>query len=126
MDKSAIRGIAEDYWRAMIPLMQAREIAAAQELGEKFEQRIQKVADSLAPLELASFLQAMDAEREKLIAEYKADPYALKQRLGTPQFAGAPAAQPHHGNGGLGNLVVRTAVRATVWEAIWAIFRGFR
>ena len=127
MDRDAIRGMAEDYWRAMIPLMQARDFEAAQDMGNKFEQRIHSVASALPPIESAAFQQAMDAEREKLIAEYKSDPYALKTRLGVSPVGDEPVTHVRqHRPNDLGNLVVRTAVRATVWETIWALFRGLR
>src|SRR6185312_7197512 len=120
MDRDVIRGMAEDYWRAAIPLIQSRELDVAQELGQKFEQRIQSVANSLPPLESAAFLQAMDAERENLIAEYKSNPYALKKRLGTP-LGRDQSSESFQANrrSDLGDLVVRTAVRATVWDTIW-------
>lgn len=126
MDRSVITGMVEDYWRARIPAMQNGGMAASLEVTQRFEERIAETAHLMPPLEAAAFSQALDAERERLIQEYTADPVALKLRLGINLGVDAPG-QAHVGAGsGLGGLAVRTAVRATIWESIWALFRAFR
>lgn len=119
--------MVEDYWRAVLPAMQSQNLAVAQEIGQRFEQRIQQAAAQLPPIDAAAFLQAVEAEREKILAEYQSNPGALKTRLGVPLGIDAPlkTARPTSGSS-LGELAVRTAVRATIWESIWALFRSVR
>jgi hypothetical protein len=118
--------MVEDYWRTRIPAMQTGGLNASMEISQRFEERIEETASLMPPLEAAAFRQAIDAERERLIQEYTDDPVALKLRLGINLGVDAPVQQLHGGGGGLGGLAVRTAVRATIWESIWALFRAFR
>jgi hypothetical protein len=122
MDRQAVVGMVEDYWRAYVPAMQNSGIEAALEINQRFEERIERTAERLDPIEAAAFLQTIDAEREKLMAEYMRDPVALKDRLGIPLGVDEPRTRRRQGSD-LGGLAVRTAVRATVWESIWALFR---
>lgn len=117
--------MVEDYWRAYIPAIQTSGKEAALEVSQRFEQRVEQTAQLMDPLEAAAFRQAVEAKRERLIQEYTADPAALKLRLGINLGVDAPA-QRRRGSGGLGDIAVRTAVRATVWESIWSLFRVFR
>jgi hypothetical protein len=126
MDRSVVTGMVEDYWRARIATMQTGDLKASMEVGQRFEERIEETASLMPPLEAAAFRQAIDAERERLIQEYTADPAALKLRLGINLGVDAPVQAHIVAGGGLGGLVVRTAVRATIWESIWALFRAFR
>lgn len=126
MDRSVITGMVEDYWRARIPAMQTGGLDASMEITQRFEERIEETARLMPPLEAAAFCQALDAERERLIQDYTADPVAFKLRLGINLGVDAPGQARLGGGSGLGGLAVRTAVRATVWESIWALFRAFR
>jgi hypothetical protein len=122
MDRDVIRGMVEDYWRTLIPALQTGGAAAFQEIGTRFEQRIAQTAALLPPIESAAFIQTVDAERERMMAEYKADPVALKNRLGIALGIDASTHRTHQRQG-MGEMAVRTAVRATIWEAIWRLFR---
>ncbi|HWA70234.1 MAG TPA: hypothetical protein VG821_10440 [Rhizomicrobium sp.] len=128
MDRTAVRDLVEDYYRTLIPAMQTGGISAFNDVSSRFEERIRQTAALMPPLESASFSQIVDAERERLMADYQTDPIALKRRLGISLGVDAPHARTSYGSSGgdLGNLVVRTAVRATIWESIWALFRVFR
>jgi hypothetical protein len=125
MDRSIVSGMVEDYWRAYIPAGQTGGMEAALEISQRFEERVEQTAQLMEPLEAAAFRQAVEAERERLIQEYTADPAAMKLRLGINLGIDAPT-QRRRGSSGLGELAVRTAVRATVWESIWALFRAAR
>ena len=122
MDRDVIRGMVEDYWRTLIPALQNGGAAAFQKIGTRFEQRIAETAALLPPIESAAFIQTVDAERERMIAEYKADPVALKKRLGVSLGIDTPAHRTYQRQG-IGEMAVRTAVRATIWEGIWRLFR---
>lgn len=126
MDRSVITGMVEDYWRARIPAMQTGGFEASMEIAQRFEKRIEETAGLMPPLEAAAFRQAIDAERERLIQEYTSNPAALKRRLGINLGVDAPMHAQVGGGSALGGLAVRTAVRATIWESVWALFRVFR
>jgi hypothetical protein len=122
MDRSAVTQMVEDYWRTFVSLAQTHT-AAAQDASRRFDERVGQTADRMEPLEASAFLQAVEAERERLGSEYAANPAAQKRRLGIPLGNDAPASYQGRSASNLGNLVVRTAVRATIWESIWALFR---
>ena len=58
-----------------------------------------------------------------LMAEYTSNPLALKRRLGLAFVTGSQKRRS--GGQDLGELAVRTAVRATVWEAFEQFFVFF-
>jgi hypothetical protein len=126
MDRGVITDLVEDYWRTLIPAIQTGGIEAFNDVSQRFEKRIQETAGTMEPVESASFLQRVEAERERLMAEYTSNPVALKRRLGVPLGADAARLSVRQSRSDLGGLVVRTAVRATIWESIWALFRNFR
>ena len=130
MDRAIVTGMVEDYWRAAIPAMQNGGADAAEGVISRFEDRIQQTAKRMEPLEGAAFLQTMDAERERAMDEYQANPVAFKHRLGISMGIDAPRAITESGRAShssdLGNLVVRTAIRATVWDSVRALFRAMR
>ena len=122
MDRQAIIGMVEDYWRAVIPAMQGGDQQTVLEIAQRFEARVDATAKLLPPVEAAAFQQAVDTARERVVAEYQANPTALKRRLGIALGVDAPARRQRETDD-LGRLAVRTAVRATVWESVWALFR---
>jgi hypothetical protein len=90
----------------------------------RFDERIQSTAALTQPQQAALFLKTVDEERDILFDEYQRDPEVLKKRLGlTPSVAPALIIHPPQT---LQEVVARTAVRATVWESIFALFRLFR
>jgi hypothetical protein len=125
MDRSAVTGLVEDYWRTIITATQASGASAMLEISQRFEQRVDETANLMEPIDRAVFLQTVEAERERMMAEYNANPVAFKKRLGVALGVDAVQNRQRQGSG-LGGLAVRTAVRATIWESIWAIFRAFR
>ena len=125
LERSKITDIVEDYWRAFITAMQLHGSDAASNVSHEFDGRIAEASRALGPMEALSFAQAVEADREKLMAEYVSDPGALKRRLGL-SLGTDRKTKRRSGGQELGNLAVRTAVRATVWESVRAIFRLFR
>jgi len=66
----------------------------------------------------------IDEEDSICFEEHQRDPEAFYRRLclnlsSNPQ----PTASVAYRRQGLGELAVRAAVRATVWESIWSLFR---
>jgi hypothetical protein len=126
IDKAAVRAMVEDFWRSFIAVAK-NNAKIGGEIIEQFEERIQSTA-ALMPSEQAKlFLDVIDEEREILFNEYKRNPVALKHRLGLLPNA-TPVASPAlvYQRQGLGEIAVRTAVRATIWESVFSLFRLFR
>jgi hypothetical protein len=123
IDRSAIRAMVEDHWRSLLAVAQTNPHLGRESIL-RFDEQIQATAALMQPQEGAVFRQTVDEEREILFNEYQRDPDSLKHRLGlTPSVA--PTLVIHHQQT-LGEVVGRTAVRATVWESIFALFRLFR
>jgi hypothetical protein len=125
-DEQECRKIMEDHYRTFIALALAGRVAdlAAYRLG--FEERIEAIARGLSTPEASQmFIDRFNRERDSIADEYDRDPAALKRRLGISAGLAMPIRAQHSGQQ-LGNLVVNTAVRATVWESIFSIFRLFR
>lgn len=123
IDKTSIREMVEDYWRSFIMIGRENPSAGAS-LIRRFDERIVSMA-ALMPSEKAKpFLLAIENEREKLFAEYEFSPAALRSRLNLPpaQIQAAQYPSSHKGQN-LAGLVVKTAVRATVWEIVRSLFR---
>ena len=127
MDTEAMKGLVEDFWRTFIPLAQSGRSDLATEAGGRFEQRIADTAALMHPVDATNFLKFVDAYRDIVLSEYHSNPAALKRRLGIALGNDAAVQQVRsYRHQTLGDVAVRTAVRATVWESIWALFRVFR
>lgn len=125
IDRAAIRSMVEDHWRSFISVAVRNPKIGLQSL-ENFDERIQATAALMPRERAAMYLQAVEEEREILFNEYNRDPDALKRRLGL-----GPVKQPNrvvhqHHRQSIGELAVRTAVRATIWETVISLFRVFR
>ena len=125
IDRAAIRSMVEDHWRSFISVAVSNPQIGFQSL-ENFDERIQATAALMPPERAAMYLQAVEEEREILFNEYNRNPDALKRRLGL-----GPVRQPNrvvhqHQRQSIGEMAVRTAVRATIWESVISLFRAFR
>jgi len=123
MDRAAITVMVEDFWRSFIPIAFNGDQRTATLIVERFQKQIEDMAALMPADEAATFNQIVEEERDSLFKEYNANPNKLKARLGVS----APKATPPAAGGGkrmrLGELAVRTTVRATVWEAVISLFR---
>lgn len=116
-----VRQMVEEHWRAFLLLAQENPAAGAS-LIQSFDERISDHAASLSQDSAKDFLATIEREREKMFLEYERNPDALKARLNIA----LQAPQTRHGRSsgqGFGEFVVRTAVRATVWEIVRSVFR---
>ncbi len=122
VDRAAVRRLVEDHWRDFLSRMQ-RDPWSARNAILEFQARIEAEAARMPQEQADAFLAVVEQERERLGAEYDAQADDLKRRLGV-----APAPQRHPGTQrmGLGEVAVRTAVRATVWEIVISLFRLLR
>lgn len=114
------RGMVEDHWRTFLGFA----ATGSEELGRNsvrlFDQAISDGASQMSPHDGALYTAMMEEERERIFDEYSRNPAALKERLGVTAGRPPQASRDTHG---LGELAVRTAVRATIWSAIRAVFR---
>lgn len=123
--RNSARLMVEEHWRQFLYLANIGEMRQGMAKLRSFDAMIKEMTATM-PEPGASFMrQTIDAERQKLSDEYDRNPDALKARLGMPSSTYAPPSFGHHQQG-MGDMIVRTAVRATIWESIWAIFRIFR
>jgi hypothetical protein len=132
MDRIAIREMVEDAFRSQL-LFQKNYIDAyphstpqesqdaAYEFVQRWAQRIEATADLMPPEQGAAFRDMVDEEYGFLGRELKRNPQAFAQRLGVA--TGRPTPQVAYQRQGIAEMAVRTAVRATVWELIWSLFR---
>jgi hypothetical protein len=120
--------MVEKSWRSFLTFAAEGSEQLAVACIARLEERSEEIARSLDLATGKRFLSTIDAERRKIFDEYSNDPVALKARLGVPinnnkQIPERPRSSSRNE---LGNLVVRTAVRATVWESIIGLFRFLR
>lgn len=129
--------LVEESWKKFLTFAAAGSGDLAKECLLRFEDRIQDVARDLRKHgKDTEFLARIEAERAKVFDEYTSNPAALKRRLcisenlsGLPQPQRVAHVNQHSQRStaqDLGHLAVRTAVRATVWDSVRAIFRLFR
>jgi hypothetical protein len=122
--------LAEARWRNLLTTGQRHpELTNTEllDLGHTETLDFQKMLERLAvqmgvfgPM----FVAAVECERGRLQDEYDADRVALRRKLGIslPE----PVQPQVIYNGSVGGMVVRTAIRATIWESVRALFRAFR
>jgi hypothetical protein len=123
IDRAAIRSMVEDHWRSFVSVATSNPLIAARSI-HNFEQRTQAMASSMGPEKAKMFLRAVEEERELLLNEYNRNPDALKRRLGLAPLYRPNVVIRHPQRQSIGELAIRTAVRATIWEAVISLFRG--
>jgi len=121
--RDTARRTVEHHWRTFIILAPLDMKKAFKSLHD-FDAMINEGASRMTEPEKSIYLQTIEAERQKLADEYDRNPDALKARLGIS--TSTPNYVPSYHRQTMDEMIVRTAVRATVWETIWAIFRIFR
>jgi hypothetical protein len=89
--------------------------------ADKFTERMNAIAALMSPEQAKEFAQIAFEETQSLRGEMRRDFKALARRLGVEIRPTQPAYQSHRM--GLGELAVRTAVRATVWDIVGSLLR---
>jgi hypothetical protein len=120
-----ISNLVESYWRAFLRSGNENP-ALSVEISQQFERKIREIAAGVGGEYEQIFLAAIERHRERLLEEYQADRAAFRRRLGVPLIQETPRPVANGNRASLGETVVRTAVRATVWESIRALFRAFK
>lgn len=85
---------------------------------EQFIAHLQSQIDHLPKPEQDGIMTRVALRNAEYMALAKSDREALRARLGVSSSSAGSAP--------VANMVVETAVRATIWQGIGAIFRGFR
>jgi len=128
-DRALARSLAETHWHDMIDAAFRGDMDRALSIRQRLDERIQEIANELPSERQEPFLIAADEERNRLADEYEKGPQALKRRIGAataqPETLISPRVQNVSNAQSFADTAVRTAVRATVWETVRAIFRSF-
>ncbi|HDR8947290.1 TPA: hypothetical protein QDA71_004319 [Burkholderia vietnamiensis] len=121
INRNEIREMCEENWRQFLQFAADGSKELGQQVILRFDEKNKARAAQMEPDDGASFLQAVEEEREKIFDEYSANPEALKRRLGVTAGRAHVAERSHRQ--GMGEMAVKTAVRASIWAAIWSLFR---
>lgn len=117
-----IKQMVDESWRAFLTFAARGSGELGKECLLRFDEKVQKQARDMGP-DGKRWFDLVEEQRGLIFDEYSKDPAALKRRLGVPG-AGSPRGRGH--SSGLADVAVRTAVRATVWQSIAALFRMTR
>jgi hypothetical protein len=123
VDRAAIRAMVEDHWRGFIPVAAAGNMQVTAQCIKNIEDRIRDTTALMEPHKAKIFSQAVDEERELVLNEFKRSPDALKRRLGLLPITQPAPVTIQYRRQSIGDMAVRTAIRATIWETVIALFR---
>lgn len=126
VSRNECRAMAEDAWLKMLNFATQGSKALGAECIARLEEKITSRAAKLEEPAKAIFLADMEEARASIFDEYTSSPDALKRRLGVGKYRTQEVTRNIPTAPGLVNVAVNTAVRATVWESIRAMFRAFR
>jgi hypothetical protein len=96
------------------------------DFSRRFQERNKATAALMPPEQAKMFMQIIEEEDDICFEEHQGSRDRFYQRLGLsptgdPTMAAHPTVVYHRQ--GLGEMAVRTAVRATLWELIFSWFR---
>jgi hypothetical protein len=134
VDRAAVRRMVEDFWRSLVlygrhlgetrPNISNEEAARLiLDFSRRFQEQNQATAVSMPPDQARVFLETIDQEDDICFEENQRNKDAFYRRLGlnfTSERGPPPIAYHRQG---IGEMAVRTAVRATIWELIFSLFR---
>jgi len=130
VDRAAVRQMVEDFCRSQY-LYQQNIVGTQPHLtpeqsqseglafAQRFFDRVEATAVLMSPEQGDDFRKMVDEEYGFLIKEIERNPTAALQRLGINMRYPPPV---YHRQG-IGEMAVRTAVRTTIWELIFSLFR---
>lgn len=121
-NRNEIQELVEENWRQFLTFSSQGSKELAEQIIQRFDEKNQVRAARMSGGQGDSFLAMIEDERDKIFDEYSRSPHALKARLGIVDTG--PINTPAVGaRQGLGELVVKTAVRASIWALIWDLLR---
>ena len=124
--RAECREMVEDAWRKMLNFAAQGSQALGAQCIARLEEKIAARAAKLEEPVKSIFLADVDEERGTIFDEYTSSPEALKRRLGVGIPRAQESGRKYFSSPSVVDTVVTTAVRATVWESVLAVFRSFR
>lgn len=131
VDRATVRRLVEDFWRSL--MLFGRHLGETQsnadpesfkaqgiEMSKRFWERIDATAALMPPEQARMFKKIVEEEDQICFEDEQRDYDGFCKRLGL-NFPPVPA--PVYHRQGLGELAIRAAVRASIWELIFSIFR---
>jgi hypothetical protein len=135
VDRATVRRMVEDFWRSLMlfgrhlgetqPKISRGEAARLTlDFTRRFSEQNEATAALMQPEQAKAFLKMIEEEDSICFEEHQRNPDAFYRRLGlnltsNPQ----PPASPVYRRQSIGEMAARTAVRATICELIFSIFR---
>jgi hypothetical protein len=131
VDRATVRRLVEDFWRSLLlfgkhlgetqPNADPESFKAAGiDMSKRFWERIEATAALMPPEQAEMFKKIVEEEDQICFEEEQRNYDGFCKRLGL----NVPSVSaPVYHRQGLGELAVRTAVRASIWELIFSIFR---
>ena len=120
-DRTKVKNIVEDHFRAVLPLrgygVRAQNITLIDQMENRFADQNDAWISSLPPDQAKELYDMFAEEMRSSVAECKRDPIAYARRLGV--LPGRVYQRQ-----GIGEMAVQTAVRASIWEGIFRLFGG--
>ena len=119
-DRAAVRAMVEDNFRATTIADMQGQRQLGTDINERFCDHLEAMAALMPAAQAESFRTTVEEEGRLLVDEFKRDRPAAYRRLGIALPHG-PVTRNHRQ--GMGEMAARTAVRATIWEVIFRLFR---
>lgn len=135
VDRAMVRRLVEDFWRSLVlygrhlgetqpNLSRDEYMRLSQAFSRRSHERNQATAATMPPEQAQIFLQMIDEEDDICFQEHQHNRDAFYHRLGLNLTSDPKPTQTFvYRRQSLGEMAVRTAVRATIWELIWSVFR---
>jgi hypothetical protein len=125
-DRAAVRELVEDHWRAKIRIRgygrRAKNTELMHQMTNQFADQMEALAEAMPPAQGKEFMGICLEEMRSIAAEFKRSFYNLARRLEVlPGSVSRPGNVSHRQ--GIGEMAVRTAVRASIWATIFRLFR---
>lgn len=112
-----VEEIQDNFWREALA-MDPNNSKGMQVKYAQFMQNVQNEISHLSQTEQDEILKGLVSRNSEYMSIAKTDRNALRMKLGMPSVT--PSS--NH----LAQVAAETAVRATVWQGIAALFRAFR
>lgn len=119
--RDSVQLIVDDYYRTAFLYQGQLDLAYLESHQDQFCYKLDRYMLQFPVKDHQFLFEFISQIRKKTENECKYDPINFRKRLGTPR--GCVAQSARYQRQGLGELALRTAVRATVWETIFSIFR---
>jgi hypothetical protein len=122
--REVVQLLIDDFYRSMFSLQGLTDYAAVEMHQAEFLEKLNRYLWQFPVEDQPAVFALIDQMRGQASDECENNPVSFRQRLGTPRNMGIPANGYHPQ--GIGEVVVKAAVNATVWQTIAALFRSFR